>query len=124
MWCAELRPRRALLPAAVALALGQLLAGPAVLAQSVGTPSVYRQTIGPADYAANSRVARILLELDRNGVPADGQTPVRVVLRLLGADGTPLSGTVLSPSRPAAVGCSCPARGPTSWGQVGWTWTA
>ncbi len=93
MWCAELRLRQVFPAAAAAMVLGQLLGVPAVLAQGTGTPSVYRQTIGPADYAANSRVARILVELDRNGVPADGQTPVRVVVRLLGADGTPVSGT-------------------------------
>jgi hypothetical protein len=47
---------------------------------------------GSVDYFANRAVDRIVVELDRDGVPADGQSPVRVSVRLLGADGQPLAG--------------------------------
>ncbi|HET6395583.1 MAG TPA: hypothetical protein VFF91_01960 [Pseudoxanthomonas sp.] len=47
---------------------------------------------GAVDYAANGEVARIVVELDRDGVPADGQSAVHVRLQLLDADGAPLRG--------------------------------
>ena len=81
----DLPPTRVCAAALVALVLTS-----GTLAQSLGAPAVFSQTIGPVDYAANARVARIVVELDRNGVPADGQSPVRVTLRLFGADGQPV----------------------------------
>ena len=41
-------------------------------------------------------VARIVVEVNRDGVPADGQSPVQLVVRLFGRDGAPLPGTVLA----------------------------
>jgi hypothetical protein len=35
---------------------------------------------------------RVIVEVDRDGIPADGQTPVKVRVRLLAADGQPLTG--------------------------------
>jgi len=88
------RPRPTLLRlTAVALAAAQWCASAPVLAQSGAFPSVFQQGIGPVDFAANARVARIVVDLDRNGVPADGQTPVQLTVRLFGADGQPLTGT-------------------------------
>ena len=55
-----------------------------------GRPTVFSQGIGPVDYAANAAVERIVVELDRNGVPADGQSAVAVTVRLFGRDGQPL----------------------------------
>ena len=84
---------------ALGLALAQLLAGAPAWAQTAidaGLPSVFRQSIGPVDYAANAGVARIVVELDRSAVPADGQTPVRFTLRLLAADGTPVKGATFA----------------------------
>ena len=92
MLSAKLPVQRVMVPVSAAMLVLQCLAASTVQAQTVGAPSVFSQTIGPVDYAANARVARVLVELDRNGVPADGQTPVRIVVRLLGADGTPVSG--------------------------------
>ena len=80
----------------VALAVAHLCASAPALAQAAGAPSVFQQAIGPVDYAANSRVARIVVDLDRNGVPADGQSPVRLTLRLFGADGQPVGGTTFA----------------------------
>jgi hypothetical protein len=48
--------------------------------------------LGDSTYAANAAVARILVEVDRDAVPADGQSPVQLTLKLLGSDGRPLQG--------------------------------
>lgn len=45
---------------------------------------------GDALYAVNAAVARIVVEVDRDSVPADGQSPVQLQLRLFGRDGQPL----------------------------------
>ncbi|HOB94396.1 MAG TPA: Ig-like domain-containing protein [Aquabacterium sp.] len=45
---------------------------------------------GDTPYAANAAVARIVVEVDRDGVPADGQSPVQLQLRLFDRDGQPL----------------------------------
>ncbi|MCE2915297.1 MAG: hypothetical protein LW768_07040 [Rubrivivax sp.] len=50
---------------------------------------------GPG-YAANAVVGRIVVEVNRNAVPADGQSPVELTLRLFGRDGQPLKGPVLA----------------------------
>lgn len=47
-------------------------------------------------YAANGAVARVVVEVDRDGVAADGQSPVKVTVRLFGADGQPLKGEALA----------------------------
>lgn len=44
---------------------------------------------------ANADVGRIAVEIDRNAVPADGQSPVRVVVRVFDRQGAPLRGTAL-----------------------------
>jgi hypothetical protein len=46
--------------------------------------------LGDTPYAANAAVTRIVVEVDRNAVPADGQSPVQLVLKLYGRDGQPL----------------------------------
>ncbi|MFN0186265.1 MAG: hypothetical protein ACKVQR_20820 [Aquabacterium sp.] len=50
-------------------------------------PALFRD--GP--FATNAVVGRIVVSIDRNDVPADGQSPVRISLRLFGRDGTPLA---------------------------------
>ncbi len=55
-------------------------------------PEVVAARSGQADYSANSGVDRVSVEVDRDGVPADGQTPVHITVHLLGADGKPLAG--------------------------------
>ena len=42
------------------------------------------------DYALNQAVANMVVELDRNAVPADGQSPTKVTVRLFGANGKPV----------------------------------
>jgi hypothetical protein len=55
-------------------------------------PSLRRAKDGSVDYAASARVARILVEVERDGVPADGQSAVKVVLRLLDKAGRSVTG--------------------------------
>ena len=46
---------------------------------------------GVVDYSVNKVAARVIVEVARNAVPADGQTPVLVTVNVLGADGKPLT---------------------------------
>ena len=54
-------------------------------------PAVLRE----GSYAANADVARLLVEVDRDRQPADGQSPVHISLHVFGRDGQALRGTVL-----------------------------
>lgn len=60
----------------------------------VDKPVVFRGEQSGIDYAANGTVARIVVEVERNAVPADGQSPVKLSVRLFGKDGQPLKQTV------------------------------
>ncbi|MFO1219314.1 MAG: hypothetical protein U1E89_13155 [Burkholderiaceae bacterium] len=55
--------------------------------------AVLRGERGGIDYAANAAVGRVIVEVDRDAAPADGQSPVKVKLMLQGRDGKPLQGT-------------------------------
>jgi hypothetical protein len=57
-------------------------------------PVLFRGEQAGINYAANAAVSRIVVEVDRNAVPADGQTPVKLTLRLFGKDDQPLAQTV------------------------------
>ncbi|RFO98611.1 hypothetical protein DIC66_01620 [Rhodoferax lacus] len=46
------------------------------------------------DYSAHAEAAQVVVEVDRNGVPADGQSAVVLTLRVLGQDGRPLANRV------------------------------
>ena len=59
--------------------------------QSTGSQVLYAQP-GNVDYRINAGVDRVVVEVDRDGAPADGQSPVHVVVQLFGADGKPMSG--------------------------------
>ncbi len=58
------------------------------------TPQVLPGKVGVVDYSLNRVAAQLVVEVARNHMPADGQTAVPVVVRVLGADGKPLSDTV------------------------------
>ena len=51
-----------------------------------GRPTLFRE----GRTAANAEIGRIVVEVDRDAVPADGQSPVAVVVRVEGRDGLPL----------------------------------
>ena len=58
--------------------------------------AVFKGQVGKVDYSVNTAAAHLVVEVARNGAPADGQTAVPVMLRVLGADGKPLAGTVFA----------------------------
>jgi hypothetical protein len=53
-----------------------------------------RQDLPGATDLSTSPVDRVVVELDRNYVPADGQSAIKVTVRLFGRDGKPLSDAV------------------------------
>ncbi len=59
-------------------------------------PKLLKATVGTIDYSVNTRADHLIVEVARNGVPADGQTPVAVTVRVLGADGKPLNTPVFA----------------------------
>lgn len=87
------------------------LAAVPAMAQSVGTPGRFTPVLGEAsslyprsatstdaapralDVAAAGTLDRIVVELDRDGVPADGQSAVHVRVQLLDAQGRALTGS-------------------------------
>lgn len=71
-------------------------AGTAAANAADGKPAVVPTREGEVDYAANARVARIVVEVERDGVPADGQSAVKIVLRLLDKENKPLTGTAFA----------------------------
>ena len=46
-------------------------------------------------YAANALVARVVVEVDADGLPADGQTASKITVRLFDKNDRPLSGDAL-----------------------------
>ncbi|MFT7723639.1 MAG: hypothetical protein QM788_12565 [Roseateles sp.] len=65
---------------------------PRSLAGTGAAAQVLAARSGQADDSANGAVDHVRVEVDRDGVPADGQTPVHVRVQLLGVDGKPLAG--------------------------------
>jgi hypothetical protein len=91
--------RTALSLAALAIFSSSLHNGPAQAQAAqrwvppVGVPAAPATRALPAGaYAANQGVARVVVEVARDGLPADGQSATGVVVRLFGADGKPLPG--------------------------------
>ncbi len=58
--------------------------------------AVFKSQVGAIDYSVNAVAAHLVVEVARNGAPADGQTAVPVTLRVLGADGKLLAGKVFA----------------------------
>jgi len=58
----------------------------------VGAPtSPAPKALNQGAYASNVAVSRVVVEVARDGLPADGQTATPVTVRLFGADGKPLA---------------------------------
>jgi hypothetical protein len=57
---------------------------------SGASPSVFNEAVGAVDYRLNSAVGRLVVEVARDGVPADGQSPVLITVKLFGRKGEPL----------------------------------
>jgi hypothetical protein len=47
---------------------------------------------GTVDYSVNTAVERVRVEIDRDGIPADGQSSVHVAVQVFGADDKPIAG--------------------------------
>ena len=58
---------------------------------TVNTRSTALRGEAAGDYALNQAVSKMVVELDRSAVPADGQSPTKVTVRLFGANGKPLN---------------------------------
>lgn len=57
-------------------------------------PEVFRGK-GEVDYSANERVGGIVVEVEQDGLPADGQAANRVTVKLFDKAGKPLSGAAI-----------------------------
>ncbi len=64
--------------------------------QDAAQSSVLPTRQGEVDYAANAAVGRIVVEVERDAIPADGQSAVKVVLRLFDKQGQPLKGAAFA----------------------------
>lgn len=77
-----------------ALTAGDAALTPRAPGHDADKPTVFRGEQSGIDYAAHGAVARIVVEVERNAVPADGQSPVKLSVRLFSKDGQPLKQTV------------------------------
>lgn len=57
-------------------------------------PQVTPVRRGDVDYALNAEVGGVRVEVAQDGIPADGQTPVRITVHLFDKQGAPLTGMV------------------------------
>lgn len=64
--------------------------------QDADKPAVFRGEQNGVDYAAAAAVGRIVVEVDRDAVPADGQAPVKLTVRLFDKNGQALKGSVFA----------------------------
>lgn len=60
-------------------------------ARQSASQALYAQP-GNVDFSVNAGTGRVVVDIDRDGVPADGQSAVQVTVHLYGADGKPLAG--------------------------------
>ena len=65
-----------------------------VNANSALAPTALPQ-VGAVDYSANASIARVLVEIEKDGIPADGQSSNTITVKLFGKDDKPLSGTAI-----------------------------
>jgi hypothetical protein len=71
---------------------GEAALTPRAPGQDAAPPQLVRGSVNELDLAANAAIGRIVVEVDRDGIPADGQSPVKIVLRLFDRTGQPLAG--------------------------------
>ena len=79
---------------ASASAAGDATLYPRTPGQDAAKPRLFRSEQAGIDYAANTLVARIVVDVDRDAVVADGQAPVKLTVRLYGSDGQTIQQTV------------------------------
>jgi hypothetical protein len=64
-------------------------------AQQTTPPSVLRGSISGIDYSVNEQIARVAVEVEKDGLPADGQSTNQVTVRLFDKNGAPMQGEAL-----------------------------
>ncbi len=64
-------------------------------AQQTTAPSVLRDSVSGIDYGVNAQIARVVVEVEKDGLPADGQSTNQVTVRLFDKNGAPLQGEAL-----------------------------
>lgn len=57
---------------------------------------VFAAATPAVDYSVHSSAAQVVVDVARDGVPADGQSPVAISARVLGQDGKPLANRVFA----------------------------
>lgn len=88
---AKLLNQRPLVRRAVTLAVLTLLASVGHGQTFDTLPRVLAGTVGSVDYRVNAAAAQVIVEVGRNNIPADGQTGVPIIVRVIGEDGKPLA---------------------------------
>lgn len=78
---------------AMALAVMAALHAPAAAASTLQEPDP--STRWPVSPAQLKRIGEVAVDVDRNDLPADGQTPARMSIRVLDAAGNPLQGETM-----------------------------
>lgn len=68
------------------------LQGPIPGSISQTPPSVYKDERGGTNYSLNAQVSEVQVSVDCNDIVADGQTPVKITVRVLDRQGQPLKG--------------------------------
>jgi hypothetical protein len=63
--------------------------------QQTTPPSVLRGPVEGVDYSINAQVARMTVEVEKDGLPADGQSTNQITVRLFDKNGAPLKGDAL-----------------------------
>ncbi len=81
----------ALAAAYPAFGIAQSRTGFPLLDPYASNPAVFKRQVGEVDYSANAAVGKVVVETDRNEVPADGQSPVQVTVKLFDRNGAPLN---------------------------------
>jgi hypothetical protein len=66
-----------------------------ISSQQTTPPSVLRGPISGVDYSANAQVARVEVEVEKNDLPADGQSTNQITVRLFDKNGAVLQGEAL-----------------------------
>jgi hypothetical protein len=74
-----------------ALAADAAYKAPVAPAQNASPPRVSLD----AGYAGNAAVVRLVVEVDADGLPADGQTASKITVRVFGKDGLPIKADVM-----------------------------
>ncbi len=66
-----------------------------ISAQQTTAPSALKGAVSGIDYSVNAQIARVTVEVEKDGLPADGQSTNQVTVRLFDKNGAPMQGEAL-----------------------------